>query len=36
MDGDELASKVREAAAEIGYEGPRDTGKFMQAALKSL
>ena len=31
MDGDELASKVREVATEIGYEGPRDTGKFMQA-----
>lgn len=31
MDGDELATKVQEVAAEVGYEGPRDTGKFMQA-----
>ena len=31
MDGDELAAKVQEVAAEVGYEGPRDTGKFMQA-----
>lgn len=31
MAGEELATKVREVAEEIGYAGPRDTGKFMQA-----
>ncbi len=31
MSGDELLAKVREVAAEVGYQGPRDTGKFMQA-----
>ena len=31
MSGEELAQKVAEVAAEVGYEGPKDTGKFMQA-----
>jgi len=28
---EELAQKVAEVAAEVGYSGPKDTGKFMQA-----
>lgn len=31
MSGEELAQKVAEVAAEVGYSGPQDTGKFMQA-----
>ncbi len=31
MTPEELAQKVAEVAAEVGYEGPKDTGKFMQA-----
>ena len=30
MTGDELLSKVREVATTVGYEGPKDTGKFMK------
>jgi uncharacterized protein YqeY len=30
MTGDELLAKVREVAAAVGYEGPKDTGKFMK------
>jgi uncharacterized protein YqeY len=30
MSGDVVAAKVRELAAEIGYEGPKDTGRFMK------
>ncbi len=31
MSGDELAEKVKEVAAEVGFSGPQDTGKFMKA-----
>ncbi|MHC5070827.1 MAG: GatB/YqeY domain-containing protein [Planctomycetota bacterium] len=31
MSPEELAQKVAEVASEVGYEGPKDTGKFMQA-----
>ena len=30
MTGDELLGKVREVAESVGYEGPKDTGKFMK------
>jgi uncharacterized protein YqeY len=30
MSADEVAAKVREVAAEIGYQGPKDTGRFMK------
>jgi uncharacterized protein YqeY len=30
MTGEELLSKVREVASSVGYEGPKDTGKFMK------
>ncbi|MBK8980633.1 MAG: GatB/YqeY domain-containing protein [Planctomycetes bacterium] len=30
LRGEELAAKVREVAAEIGYQGPQDTGRFMK------
>ena len=30
MEGEELAAKVREVAEAVGYEGPKDTGKFMK------
>ena len=30
MTGDELLSNVREVATTVGYEGPKDTGKFMK------
>jgi uncharacterized protein YqeY len=30
MSGDELMAKVRELAAEIGFSGPKDTGRLMQ------
>ncbi len=30
ITGAELEEKVRELAAEIGYSGPKDTGKFMK------
>lgn len=31
MSSDELVEKVKELAAEIGYAGPQDKGKFMKA-----
>ncbi|MEE9127097.1 MAG: GatB/YqeY domain-containing protein [Planctomycetota bacterium] len=31
MTPEELAQKVAAVAAQVGYEGPKDTGKFMQA-----
>ncbi|MCB9870587.1 MAG: GatB/YqeY domain-containing protein [Planctomycetes bacterium] len=31
LSGDELLARVREVAAEVGYGGPKDTGRFMQA-----
>lgn len=31
MTQEELARKVTELAAEVGYQGPKDTGKFMKA-----
>jgi len=31
MSPEELSQKVAEVASEVGYEGPKDTGKFMQA-----
>jgi uncharacterized protein YqeY len=31
MGADEVAAKVAEVAAAIGYAGPKDTGRFMQA-----
>lgn len=30
MNADEVAAKVRELAAEIGYTGGKDTGRFMK------
>lgn len=30
MTAEEVAAKVRELAGEIGYAGPRDTGRFMK------
>ena len=27
---DEVAARVRELAAEVGYQGPKDTGRFMK------
>ena len=30
MAGTELEAKVRDLAAEIGYAGPKDTGRFMK------
>ena len=30
MSPDELVEKVKELAVETGYEGPKDTGKFMK------
>ena len=30
LTGAELEAKVREVAAEIGYSGPQDTGRFMK------
>ena len=30
MAGDELLAKVREVAESVGYDGPKDTGKFMK------
>ena len=30
LAGAELEAKVRELAAEIGYAGPKDTGRFMK------
>ncbi len=30
MSADEVAQKVRDLAAEIGYAGPQDTGRFMK------
>lgn len=30
MSSDELTAKVGELAQEIGYEGPKDTGRFMK------
>jgi uncharacterized protein YqeY len=30
MTGDELQSKIREVATAVGYDGPKDTGKFMK------
>ena len=34
LTGAELATKVKEVAAEVGYSGPSDTGKFMGAWMK--
>jgi len=31
MSAEEVAAKVAEVAAEVGYESPKDTGKFMKA-----
>ncbi len=31
LSGEELLAKVRELAGEIGYEGPKDMGRFMKA-----
>lgn len=31
LSGEDLLAKVKELAAEVGYEGPKDTGKFMKA-----
>ena len=31
LTGDSLIAKVREVAADIGYSGPPDKGKFMKA-----
>ena len=31
LKGDALLAKVREVAAEIGYQGPQDKGRFMKA-----
>lgn len=31
LTGDELLEKVREVAAEVGYSGPSDKGKFMKS-----
>lgn len=31
LSGEALLVKVRELAEEVGYEGPKDTGKFMKA-----
>jgi len=31
MSPDELREKVKELAAEVGYAGPQDKGKFMKA-----
>ena len=31
LSGEALLAKVKELAAEVGYEGPKDTGKFMKA-----
>lgn len=31
LSPDELLARVREVAAEVGYSGPGDTGKFMKA-----
>ena len=33
MTGEELLSKIREVATTVGYEGPKDTGKFMKEWL---
>ncbi len=30
MSAEQLAATVRELAAEIGYSGPKDTGRFMK------
>ena len=30
LQGDALLAKVREVAADIGYQGPQDTGRFMK------
>lgn len=30
LEGEELAGKVRELAAELGCEGPKDKGRFMK------
>mgnify|MGYP002623719200 CR=1 FL=1 len=30
MSDDEVAARVRELAAEVGYQGPKDTGRFMK------
>ena len=30
VTGDALLAKVRELAQEIGYQGPKDTGRFMK------
>ncbi len=30
LQGDELLAKVREVAADVGYSGPSDTGRFMK------
>ncbi|MCR9244528.1 MAG: GatB/YqeY domain-containing protein [bacterium] len=30
MSEDEVAAKVKEVATEIGYSGPKDTGRFMK------
>ncbi len=35
MSGAELQAKVVEVAAEVGFTGPKDTGKFMQAWMKA-
>ena len=31
LSGEALLMKVKELAEEVGYEGPKDTGKFMKA-----
>ena len=31
MSPEEVAAKVREVAAEVGFESPKDMGKFMKA-----
>ena len=31
LTGEPLLAKVKELAEEVGYEGPKDTGKFMKA-----
>jgi len=34
LSGQALLAKVQELAAEVGYEGPKDTGKFMKAWMQ--
>lgn len=31
LSGDALLAKVKELAVEVGYESPKDTGKFMKS-----